>query len=36
MAGALQANEVAAPTMRLVKERLGLSTLVDPVKRRLG
>ena len=34
-AGALHANEIAAPTMKLVKERLGLSTLVDPVKRRL-
>lgn len=32
-AGARKANAVAAPTLRLAKERLGLSTLIDPVKR---
>lgn len=33
--GAIRANEVCAPTMKLVKEKLGLSTLIDPVKRKL-
>ncbi len=34
-AGALHANEVAATTMTLVKQRLGLSILLDPARRRL-
>jgi tryptophanyl-tRNA synthetase len=32
-AGARKANSVAAPTLSLVKEKLGLSMLIDPVKR---
>ncbi|MGE5578719.1 MAG: tryptophan--tRNA ligase [Bacillota bacterium] len=34
--GAVRANEVSAQTLKLAKEKLGLSTLVDPVKRRLS
>jgi len=33
--GALRANEVSSPTLKSAKEKLGLSVLIDPVKRRL-